>query len=138
MSGSDCLFDKIVAGELPCWKLHEDEHTLAFLDIGPLSKGHALVIPKQCYATLDEVPDEIAAALGSTVRRVGAAVAKATKCPGWNVLQNNGAAAGQEVFHVHFHIIPRQDSDGLGYRWLPKNLAAEDAEALCHSIRAKL
>ena len=138
MSENGCLFDRIIAGEIPCWKIHEDEHTFAFLDINPLSRGHALIVPKTCCRTLDEVTEQTAAALGVTVRRVGTAVARATGCEGWNVLQNNGEAAGQEVGHVHFHIIPRRSGDGLGYRWSPKPLDSDAAADLTRSIQSHL
>lgn len=132
------IFEKIVAGEIPSHRIYEDEHTFAFLDIGPLSEGHALVVPKRCYVTLDQVPDEVAAALGVAVQRVGRAIAEVTGCAGWNVLQNNGAAAGQEVMHVHFHVIPRAAGDGLGYRWRAGELDAEVAKSLRTRLCAAL
>ena len=124
---SDCLFCKIVAGEIPCHRVYEDDHTLAFLDIGPIIEGHTLVIPKQHGVTLDELSDESAAACGVAVKRVGGAVASVTGCAGWNVKQNNGAVAGQEVMHVHFHIIPRNVDDGLRGPWPAGSL--DDATA---------
>ena len=132
------IFERIVAGEIPCTKIFEDEHTLAFLDIHPLSEGHTLLIPKRCWRQLDDVPPEVAAALGAALAKVGAAVAKGTGCAGWNVLQNNGASAGQEVPHVHFHIIPRADGDGLGFRWKPKALSSAEAERLGEAIRGAM
>ncbi|MBI1372905.1 MAG: HIT domain-containing protein [Phycisphaera sp.] len=130
MSDSKGIFEKIIDGEIPCWKVYEDEHVFSFLDIGPLSTGHTLVIPKKPYVTLDEVDDATAAALGVAIKKIGAAVAAATGCAGWNVLQNNGAIAGQVVMHVHFHIIPRADGDGLGYRWPAGQLDADAAKDL--------
>ncbi len=125
---ADCIFCKIVAGDIPCHKVYEDEHVLSFLDIGPLSRGHTLVIPKAHAVTLDELSDEAAAACGLAAKKVGAAVAQATGCDGWNLLQNNGEVAGQVVMHVHFHIIPRTPDDGLGYRW-PAGQLDDDAAA---------
>lgn len=101
------VFEKIVAGQIPCHRLYEDDHTLAFLDIEPVAHGHCLLIPKRRFDQLDQVPPEIAAALGAALPRLVAAVKGATGCAGVNVLQNNGEAAGQAVMHVHFHIIPR-------------------------------
>lgn len=138
MSEAETIFTRIVRGEIPSHKIYEDEHTYAFLDINPLAPGHTLVIPKKAYVMLDDCPEEVAAALGRTVRRVGAAVAKATGCSGWNVLQNNGQVAGQVVMHVHFHIIPREEGDGLGYRWEPGELKPETAAKLKASIGSSL
>ncbi len=122
------IFSKILSGEIPCHRLYEDEHVLAFLDIGPLSLGHTLVIPKEAKATLGELSDESAAAIGRVLPRLCRAISKATGCEDYNVLQNNGAAAHQAVFHVHFHIIPKpNDREGLGIRWPSQKL--DDAEA---------
>eukprot|EP00752_Nemacystus_decipiens_P010732 g9555.t1 len=122
----DCIFCKIVAGDIPCHKLYEDDLVLAFLDIGPLSKGHALVIPKGHYETIDQVPPEVAAAMGRIVPALSKAIMQATGATSWNLLQNNGSAAGQVVPHVHLHIIPRLAGDaretptqgyGLPFGW---------------------
>jgi len=135
---SDCIFCKIIAGDIPSHKVYEDEHVFAFLDIGPLSEGHTLIIPKQHAETLDQLSDEAAAACGLACKRIGAAVASATGCAGWNILQNNGEVAGQEVMHVHFHLIPRAEGDGLGYRWHPKELDKGKASELKNAIVSKL
>jgi histidine triad (HIT) family protein len=102
------IFTRIVHGEIPCHRVYEDEHVLAFLDIGPLAPGHLLLIPKTEYRTLDQVPPETAAALGAALPKLVAAVQQATGSAGVNILQNNGQVAGQEVLHVHFHIILAQ------------------------------
>ena len=104
----NCIFCKIIKGEIPCHKLFEDEHVLAFLDVGPLSQGHTLVIPKGHYKTVDVMPDEVAAAVGRCLPKLSTAILKATGSTDWNLLQNNGEPAGQEVLHAHFHIIPRK------------------------------
>lgn len=122
------IFEKIVAGEIPSYKLYEDALVYAFLDIGPLAHGHCLVIPKVCYVTLDEVPDDTAAAIGRVLPRLARAVMAATGAPGYNILQNNGAVAGQEVEHVHFHLIPKyDDGSGLTKSWTPGELTDGDA-----------
>lgn len=129
----DCIFCKIIAGRIPSWKVYEDDRVFSFLDIGPLSRGHTLIIPKNHAVTLDDLDDDDAAALGRAARRIGAAVAEATGCTGWNVLQNNGATAGQVVMHVHVHIIPRAEGDSLGFRWPAGNLdeaAAKELQSL--------
>jgi histidine triad (HIT) family protein len=133
------LFTKIIRGEIPCHKLYEDEHVFAFLDIGPLSRCHALLIPKQAAATLDALPDESAAALGRALPRLCRAVMKVSGCANYNVLQNNGALAHQAVFHVHFHIIPKPDaSQGLGIRWPAQELKPGEGEVLAQAIRQQL
>ncbi|MEO1235291.1 MAG: HIT family protein [Planctomycetota bacterium] len=137
--GNPGIFERIVAGELPCYRLHEDEHTLAFLDVGPVARGHCLLIPKTRYVELDDVPPEVAAALGQALPRLVAAVKRVTGCDGVNVLQNNGEAAGQAVTHVHYHVIPRYAGGG-GFRfdWPAGSLVADDAEALRASIHQAL
>ena len=101
------IFQRIIEREIPCHRVYEDDHVLSFLDIMPLSRGHTLVIPKECKAFLHELSDESAAAIGRALPRVARAVLAATGAEHYNILQNNGASAHQAVFHVHFHIIPR-------------------------------
>jgi len=132
----DTLFTKIIRGEIPCHKVYEDEKVLAFLDIGPLSKGHTLVIPKEVKATLDELSDESAAALGRVLPRLCRAVVQATGATAYNVVQNNGMAAHQAVFHVHFHIIPKTASTGLGITWPAGRLEPAEGKALAEKIAA--
>lgn len=115
---ADTIFTKLIAGEIPCHRVYEDRHVLAFLDINPLSIGHTLVIPKEAAETLHELSDEAAAALGRVLPRICRAVLAATGATAYNVLENNGAAAHQVVRHVHFHIIPKYpDGSGLGLVW---------------------
>jgi histidine triad (HIT) family protein len=135
---ASCLFCKIIAGTIPCHRVHEDAHTLAFLDIGPLSRGHMLVIPKGHYATLDQMPENEAAACAAVMPRLGRALRTVTRCAGWNVLQNNGSVAGQVVHHVHFHLIPRAEGDALGYRWPAGKLDGDEAKALLAAIKAAM
>jgi histidine triad (HIT) family protein len=132
------VFDRILAGEIPCYRVYEDEHVLAFLDIGPLSPGHTLVIPKERKAYLHELSEASAAALGRVLPRLCRAVLAATGASDYNVLQNNGTRAHQVVMHVHFHIIPRHGQDGLGILWPAGKLAAADAEAVLAKLRQAL
>jgi histidine triad (HIT) family protein len=132
------IFAKIIAGEIPCHRVYEDAHVLAFLDIGPLARGHALLIPKRAVAALHELPDEDAAALGRALPRLCRAIMKATGATAYNVLSNTGAAAGQEVMHVHFHVIPKTDDGGLKKTWTPKKLDPADGAALAAKIRAAM
>ena len=132
------IFDKILAGEIPCHRLYEDEQVLAFLDVGPLARGHTLVIPKERKAHLHELSDDAAAAIGRVLPRLARAVLEATGASAYNVLQNNGAAARQVVMHVHFHIIPKLGNDGLGIGWNATSLDAGDAAELVSSITGAL
>ena len=135
---ADTVFGKIIRGEIPCHKLYEDEHVLAFLDVHPISRGHALVIPKEPAVTLDELSDDAAAALGRVLPRIARAVVAATGTQEYNVLQNNGTGAHQAVFHVHFHIIPKySDGTGLGIGWKSRPVGADAAE-LAATIAKKL
>jgi histidine triad (HIT) family protein len=136
---ADTIFSKIIRGEIPCHKLYEDEHVLAFLDIGPLSDGHTLVIPKAEVATLAELDDESAAAIGRVLPRLCRALVKVTGVEEYNVLQNNGAGAHQAVFHVHFHIIPKPDHDrGLGIKWPARSLDDDAGAKLAADVRDAL
>ncbi len=128
------IFSRIVAGEIPCHRVYETDHVLAFLDINPLAEGHALVIPKRAVERLDALTPDEAAELGRAVREVAVRVMRVVGAPAYNVLQNNGSLAGQEVPHVHFHIIPRREGDGLGYRWRPQKVAPEVLAALAARI----
>ncbi len=135
---SETIFTRIIRGEIPCHRVYEDQHVLAFLDIGPLSRGHTLVIPKEAAATLDQLSDESAAALGRVLPRLCRAVVKATGCAAYNVLQNNGAAAHQAVFHVHFHIIPKDGAAGLPVSWPSGKLDPGAGAELAKKIAANL
>ncbi len=131
----ETIFSKILRGEIPCARVYEDEHVLAFLDIGPLSVGHTLVIPKEPAATLDQLSDDSAAALGRVLPRLCRAVMRATGVTAYNVLQNNGTLAHQAVHHVHFHIIPRPGTtEGLAITWEPGRLDSAAAAELAARI----
>ena len=132
------IFDKIIDGEIPCHKIYEDEHVLAFLDIGPLSDGHTLVIPKQRVAHLHELSDDAAASLGRVLPRLCRAVLSASGASAYNVLQNNGSAAHQVVMHVHFHIIPKFPDAGLGLDWKAGRLDDRRATELAGQIRTAM
>jgi histidine triad (HIT) family protein len=132
------IFSRILAGEIPCHRVYEDAHVLAFLDIGPLSDGHLLVIPKEAKAQIDQLSDESAAAIGRVLPRLARAVMQATGATAYNILQNNGAAAHQAVMHVHFHIIPRLGSAGLGVGWNAGSLDAARAKELVSRMKAAL
>ena len=137
------LFDRIIRGELPSHRVHEDDLVVAFLDIAPQSAGHLLVVPRESKVTLGELSDDSAAAIGRVLPRICRAVAKATGTPHCNVLQNNGQRAGQAVPHVHFHVIPafgRRSEPGQGLQtvWRPGSLGAAEGERISASIREAL
>lgn len=133
------IFSKIIAGEIPCFRIHEDEHVFAFLDINPLSRGHTLVIPKEPAETLDQLSEESAAALGRVLPRISRAILRATGATAFNILQNNGASAHQVVMHVHFHIIPKYtDGSGLGIQWPARSLSADEGTSLATAIADQL
>ena len=132
------IFDKILSGEIPSHKVYEDDHVLAFLDIGPLSDGHTLVIPRERKARLDQLSDDSAAAIGRVLPRLCRAVMRATGATDYNILQNNGSAAHQVVMHVHFHIIPKFGREGLGLLWSAKRLSDSTARELVEKMRKAL
>jgi len=132
----DCIFCKIVDGEIPATKVYEDEKFFAFLDIRPVNKGHVLVIPKQHCVSLVDMPDELLTGYLPVLKKLTNATIKAVNADGANVSINNGMAAGQEVFHAHFHIIPRFSEDGLKV-W-PRNEEEFNDEEVKASIIANL
>jgi len=138
MSADDCVFCKMVAGQIPVTKIYEDEVVLAFLDIGPISDGHTLVIPRRHFEKLHDCPPEFLGQLGSRLGKIAKAVAAGTNSEGYNVLCNNGSAAGQLVEHLHFHIIPRNTGDGLFYRWPAYKYQQGKIDEIADTIRKNL
>jgi histidine triad (HIT) family protein len=136
---ADTIFSKIVAGQIPCFRVYEDTHVLAFLDINPLSRGHTLVIPKEPAETIDQLSDEAAAAIGRVLPRLSRAILQATGATAFNILQNNGQMAHQAVMHVHFHIIPKYaDGSGLGIGWPSRTLSTEKGQQLAAAIAEQM
>lgn len=134
MSAQDCIFCKIIAGQIPCNRIYEDDSVLAFLDIGPVSDGHVLLIPKEHFEAIDQCSEQAVTAMSSCVGKIAKAVVSAMDAEGYNVLCNNGRAAGQLVDHVHFHIIPRNAGDGVFDRWN----SYQYTDGKCDEIRAKI
>jgi histidine triad (HIT) family protein len=122
----DCIFCRIVRGELPCTKLYEDEAVLAFMDIGPIVKGHVLVIPKTHVDPLTALPPELLGPIMLVVQKIAAAQMAGLHADGVNLHQSNGACAGQVVPHVHFHVIPRFANDGHRWNWSPQQYDSLD------------
>lgn len=138
MADSDCLFCKIVAGDIPATKVLEDDASVAFMDIGPLADGHVLLIPKTHAVTLDELPSDQAGAMLANLPALVKAVQTATKCQGVNILQNNGRVAHQVVMHVHFHVIPRNEGDEFGFNWPAGSYPEGRMEELAEAIKSEL
>jgi histidine triad (HIT) family protein len=136
---SETIFSKIIRGEIPCFKVYEDDRVLAFLDVGPLSRGHVLLIPKEAAIMLHDLSEPSAAAIGRVLPKLCRAIVRATGATAYNVLQNNGALAHQAVMHVHFHIIPKYDEgSGLGIDWPARALDKVAGAKLAESIASEL
>jgi histidine triad (HIT) family protein len=129
------IFSKIVSGEIPSIKVYEDQHTLAFMDISPATRGHTLVISKEEFADLWSIPEETLTGVTLAVQRVARALRSALKPDGLNVIQNNGAASGQTVFHYHVHLIPRWESDQALRLWTPQQADQDELRGLAEQIR---
>jgi histidine triad (HIT) family protein len=133
-----CVFCRIIAGEVPSLKVFEDDASFAFLDIGPLADGHLLLVPKDHHERLEAMTPDAVASVARNLPRLARAALAVTGDEAYNILLNVGKAAGQEVAHAHFHIIPRQVGDGLGYRWAAKKYSAGFGERIAEQIRAAL
>ena len=138
MAADDCIFCKIVAGQIPAARVYEDEVVLAFLDVGPISDGHTLVVPKAHFEKMHDCPAELLGQVGLSLGKVAKAVAAATNADGYNVLCNNGRAAGQLVGHLHFHIIPRRTGDGVFNRWPAYKYPTGRIDEIAAGIRSAL
>ncbi|MFB1563394.1 HIT family protein [Staphylococcus aureus] len=116
---SETIFGKILTGEIPSFKVYEDDYVYAFLDISQVTKGHTLLIPKKASANIFETDEETMKHIGAALPKVANAIKRAFNLDGLNIIQNNGEFADQSVFHIHFHLIPRyeNDIDGFGYKW---------------------
>ena len=135
MKDDNCIFCKIANGEIPSATLYEDEDFRVILDLGPASKGHALILPKEHYANLYELSDELAAKAMVLAKRMIIKMQKVLNCDGYNVVQNNGETAGQTVFHFHMHLIPRYEGDNVGLGWHMGELTDEDIEDILAKLK---
>ncbi len=134
MKNDNCIFCKIAAGEIPSATIYEDDDFRVILDIEPASKGHALILPKEHYANLYELPEELATKVLVVAKKIVGAMTEVLGCDGYNVLQNNGEAAGQTVFHFHMHVIPRFVDDGQVIGWKPGSPSAEELDAVLKEL----
>lgn len=132
---NDCLFCKIIKGEIPCTKIYEDEKTLAFLDIQPTVEGHCLVLPKKHEETILKTSSEDIKAVFETVQRISPAIMKATKSQGLNIIINTNKQAGQVIMHTHIHLIPRKENDGLKLWPQQKDYPKDKLEATAVKIK---
>ncbi len=134
---SDCIFCKIIKGEIPCHKVYEDDSVIAFLDIHPVSYGHTLVVPKSHYADFLNTPPEVIADLMAVVQKIAPAILEATKNEAFNIGINTGKLAGQVIFHTHIHIMPRSVNDGLTM-WGENPKVVKDFAVLVKQIKDKI
>ena len=130
----NCIFCKIASGEIPSNTLYEDEGFRVILDNGPATKGHALVLPKEHYANLFEIPEDVLAKAAIVAKKVAGTMKDKLSCDGLNLVQNNGETAGQTVMHFHLHIIPRYKDDGQSILWKPTSPTAEELAAIRDTI----
>lgn len=137
-SDPNCIFCKIIAGQIPCYKVFEDDTVLAFLDIQPLVPGHTLVIPKAHHASVMAIPPEVLGAINQRMPSLSRAVLRATNSPACHVLVNNGPEAMQSVHHLHYHIIPRKSGDSFRIPWHAGSLDKESGTNMVHAIKAEL
>ncbi|HEY9574435.1 MAG TPA: HIT family protein [Lachnospiraceae bacterium] len=135
---TDCIFCKIANGEIPSATIYEDENFRVFLDLGPATKGHALLVPKSHGADIYELSDEILAKTMVLAKKIILAMTPILGCDGYNVVQNNKEAAGQTVSHFHMHLIPRYENDNAGITWTPGILSEEEKEEILSKIKKAL
>ncbi len=135
MKNENCIFCKIAAGDIPSATIYEDDDFRVILDIEPASKGHALILPKEHYANLYELPDELAAKALVVAKKVISKMTDIVGCDGYNVLQNNGETAGQTVFHFHMHLIPRYEKDDVTISWKQGTITEELKEEIVSKMR---
>ena len=134
MKDKDCIFCKIANGEIPSKAIYEDEDFKVILDLGPATKGHALILPKEHAANLYELPDETASKVMVLAKKLGKQMVDNLKADGLNLVQNNGEAAGQTVTHFHLHLIPRYRDDGQHILWKPGEVSQEELEEIKNAI----
>ena len=134
MCKDDCIFCKIANGQIPSKTIYEDDSYRVILDLGPATKGHALILPKDHYANLYELPDEKAGEVIKLAKKMATKMTAALKCDGFNLVQNNGETAGQTVFHFHMHLIPRYMNDGQKIGWEPGEPSGDELAEIADVI----
>ena len=136
MSDENCIFCKIIAGEIPSTAVYEDEDFRAILDVNPAARGHVIILPKKHAANIFELEEAEAAKVFPIAKKIATALMKTYHCDGVNILQNNGEAAGQTVFHLHVHVVPRYYGDGVNIMWKPGE--TPDLQAVADEIKKNL
>lgn len=134
MRDDNCIFCKIANGDIPSKTLYEDEQFRVILDLGPATKGHALILPKNHYANIYELPEDVAGDVMKLAKKMATTMTDKLGADGFNLVQNNGEIAGQTVFHYHLHLIPRYKEDGQKIGWNPQSPTQEDLEAIKDQI----
>ena len=137
MTKDDCIFCKLANGVFPTNSIYEDDMFNVILDAGPATKGHALILPKEHYANLYELPDDVASNVMVLAKKMATHMTEKLHCDGFNLIQNNGPCAGQTVFHFHYHLIPRYEDDGQHMLWEPTSPKEEDQKELCKLLSLK-
>lgn len=135
MTDENCIFCKIANGEIPSKTLYEDEQFRVILDLGPATKGHALILPKSHYKNLYELPDATAADVMKLAKKMAAQMTEKLGCDGFNLVQNNNEVAGQTVFHFHMHLIPRYDGEKTIIDWDHKEFSDDEMKAICNEMK---
>lgn len=131
----DCIFCKIASGVISSATLYEDDKFRVILDLSPASKGHALILPKEHYADIYEIPVDLAGEAYKLAAKLAKKMTKALHCDGFNIIQNNKEAAGQTVFHFHMHLIPRYEGDQVGLTWKPGTLTEEIKQEILDKVK---
>ncbi|MBQ9135941.1 MAG: HIT family protein [Lachnospiraceae bacterium] len=134
MKKADCIFCKIANGEIPSKTLYEDENFRVILDLSPATKGHALILPKDHYDNLYELPEDTAAGVMKLAKKMAAVMTEKLQADGFNLVQNNGETAGQTVMHFHMHLIPRYEEDGQCIGWKPGEVTQEELDEIKNQI----
>jgi len=134
MKKDDCIFCKIANGEIPSKTIYEDDDFRVILDLGPATRGHALILPKDHFANLYELSDETAGKVMQLAKKMAVQMTEKLGCDGFNLVQNNGLTAGQTVFHFHLHLIPRYENDGQEIGWKPGSPTQEELEEIKNAI----
>ena len=134
MTGEKSIFTRIITGEIPSFKIFENDHVYSFLDINPISRGHVLVIPKEPAQYLHELSPESSSELGRALSSISKSIVEVTGATSYNIIQNNGSQAGQTVFHVHFHIIPKYPESTHNFAWKTMEIDKKDASELAQKI----
>lgn len=138
MKNPDCIFCKLANGEIPTMSLYEDDDFNVIFDAGPATFGHALILPKEHYANIYEIDEEVLAKAACLAKKMASVMTDVFKADGFNILQNNNEAAGQSVFHFHIHLIPRYENDHAVGMWIPGEQDKEKLEEAIKEIQAKM